>query len=281
MADMFGVPPLGRVRWIAAGLVTLAALVATAYANEEPRAQRRQDHAEPARDPREQLAQQLGDEVATIERALAAVLEKLATADAARATRLAAAYRVLRAPAHGDAMGAARRLAAARLLVARDLAERGLLASEADQLRVAAARIANDAQRLPRVTLPGSIKKPAKGPVIRTFGTYEHERSKTVLSRRGIDIEVDARSPVTAPAAGTVRYVGPIRGLENGVILDHGDYWTVLGKLGEIAVPVAANVRRGDRIGRSALHRVYLEVRVKIGPGGLPIDPEPLFAEPR
>ena len=281
MSDMFGAAPLGRARWIAAGLFVLIALVATAYADEEPKARETREQPKLATEPRVQLAQQLGDEAATIDRALATVIEKLAAADGARAKRLAAAYRLLRAPAHGDAMGAARRVAAARLLVARDLAERGLLASEADQLRAAATRTAGDVQRLPTVALPDSIKKPAKGPVIRSFGTYEHERSKTVLSRRGIDIEVDARAPVSAPAEGTVRYAGPIRGLDGGVILDHGDYWTVLGKLGEIAVPVGAHVARGDRIGRAALHRVYLEVRVKVGPGGLPIDPEPLFAEPR
>jgi murein hydrolase activator len=280
MSDMFAGPPLGRARWIAAGVFTAVALIASAYAgDEEPHAQPKQSAADAA-DPRAQLAQQLGDEAATIDRALGTVLEKLQAADGVRAQRLSAAYRVLRTPARGDAMGAARRLAAARLLVARDVAERGLLAHEADQLRAAAARTSADAQRVPMIALPESIRKPAKGPVIRSFGTFEHERSKAVLSRRGIDIEVDPRAPVVAPAEGTVRFAGPIRGLESGVILDHGDYWTVLGKLGEVAVPVGAHVVAGDRIGRSAQHRVYLEVRVKIGPGGLPIDPEPLFGHP-
>ena len=62
------------------------------------------------------------------------------------------------------------------------------------------------------------------------------------------------------------------------MILDHGAYVTVVGKLAEVALPVGAPIAAGDRIGRAARHRVYLEVRVKLGPGGLPIDPEPLFA---
>jgi septal ring factor EnvC (AmiA/AmiB activator) len=282
MADMFGGGPLRRDHWIAAGVFVMVALVATAYAdNDEPQAQPRADATPAPVDARGRLAQQLGDESETIDRALTTVLEKLAAADAARARRLAAAYRMMRVPVHGDAMGAARRLAAARLLIARDVAERGLLANEAEQLRAAATRTTTDAQRVPTIALPDSIKKPAQGPIIRSFGPYAHERSKTVLSRRGIDIEVDARAPVSAPADGTVRYAGPIRGLDGGVILDHGDYWTVLGKLGEIAVPVGAHVARGDRLGRAAQHRVYLEVRVKLGPGGLPIDPEPLLREPR
>ena len=80
---------------------------------------------------------------------------------------------------------------------------------------------------------------------------------------------------MTAPADGIVRYAGPIRGLDHGVILDHGDYLTVVAKLADPALPVGAHVARGDRLGRAARHRVYLELRAKAGPGGLPIDPEP------
>jgi septal ring factor EnvC (AmiA/AmiB activator) len=74
-----------------------------------------------------------------------------------------------------------------------------------------------------------------------------------------------------------VRYAGPIRGLDAGLVIDHGDYYTVIGKLGDLGVPVGAPVTRGDRIGRAARHRVYFEVRVKLGAGGRPIDPEPLL----
>ncbi|MGN6109700.1 MAG: murein hydrolase activator EnvC family protein, partial [Kofleriaceae bacterium] len=138
-----------------------------------------------------------------------------------------------------------------------------------------------DAAKVPSIALPGELARVVRGPIARRFGTIEHERSSTTLARRGIDLEVDARAPVSAPADGTVRYAGPIRGLESGVILDHGGYLTVIAKLGELAVPVGAPVARGDRLGRAARHRVYIEVRVAIGPGGLPIDPEPLFAGSR
>ena len=50
-----------------------------------------------------------------------------------------------------------------------------------------------------------------------------------------------------------------------------------MAKLGELAVPVGAHVARGDRLGRAARSRVYFEVRVKVGPGGMPVDPEPLL----
>lgn len=228
-------------------------------------------------DTRGTLAQQLSDETVAIDTALATVAEKLALADADRTKRLGSAYRTLQA-ASSDAMTAARRRAATRMLVARDLEERQLLASELAELRAARVRVTSEVARVPEIQLPTDLERPVKGSIARRFGVFVHDRSKAKLSRRGVDIEVEARSPVVAMADGTVRYAGPIRGLDKGVIIDHGSYFTVVAKLGELAVPIGVPVKRGDRIGRAARHRAYVEVRVKIGPSGLPIDPEPLFA---
>jgi septal ring factor EnvC (AmiA/AmiB activator) len=227
------------------------------------------------------LAHQLEDEAAAVGRAIAAVSEKQSAAQVARTQRLRAAYRLVQAPPGDDAMAAARLRAAARLLLDRDGSERAVLGDEAARLRAAQDRIAGEAARLPSVAVPSELGWPARGTIARHFGTLPHERSKATLSRRGIDIEVDDGSPVVAPAAGTVRYAGPIRGLDQGVILDAGTYVAVLAKLGEIALPVGATIARGDRIGRAARHRVYLEVRIKLGPGGLPVDPEPLIGKLR
>ena len=252
-----------------AALVAGAALVAAA------------PDAPAALAPEAALARQLAAEADSIDRAEAMVADKLAVAEAVRHRRLRAAYRVLRAATGSDAMAAARRRAAARLLVERDAGERSLLVDEAGQLRAARARVAGEAAALPGLQLPSGLIPPARGKIVRAFGSLAHERSKTTLSRRGVDIEVEERSPVTAPAAGTVRYAGPIRGLDQGVVLDHGGYVTVIAKLGELALPVGAPIAAGDRIGRAARYRVYLEIRLKLGPGGLPIDPEAVLAKPR
>lgn len=262
----------------------------------------------PARDAplttRDALGRQLDDEAASIERALAAVNDKLAIAQPARLRRLGAALRAVhrstepgrpdssgvpsgdRDPdaregvgeAPDDGFAVARRRAAIQLLLAHDRDERALLTDELGRLHGARARVAGEVAQLPSLTLPGELARPAPGKIARHFGVLEHERSKATLSRRGIDIEVEDRCPVTAPAAGIVRFAGPIRGLDHGVILDHGDYLTVIAKLSEVALPVGAAITAGDRLGRAARHRVYLEVRVKLGPGGLPIDPEPLLS---
>ena len=230
--------------------------------------------------PRAVLGHQLTDETAAIDRALAAVGDKLTTAEAARGHRLTAALRVTRAAPSDDSTTVARRRAAARLMLDRDRGERALLADELARLRSARDRVTGQTARLPVLAMPGELVRPAPGKIARHFGSLEHERSKATLSRRGIDIEVADHAPVVAPAAGTVRYAGPIRGLDRGAILDHGDFITVIAKLGDVALPVGAQVAAGDALGRAARHRVYLEVRVKLGPGGLPVDPEPLLATP-
>jgi murein hydrolase activator len=270
---------------VRADLAALAALAALGVHLGSPPA-RAGDAAppDPAAAVRAALAQQLDDERETTDRAISAVADKLAIAQATRSQRLQAAYRLVgtrRPSPGGDAMAAARVRAAARLVLDRDGHERALLDAELAQLRAARDRISGELAQLPSIALPGPLAQPAPGKIARRFGTLEHERSKATLSRRGIDLEVDERSPVTAPAAGTVRYAGPIRGLDHGAIIDHGSYVTVIAKLGEIALPAGAPIAAGDRIGRAARHRVYLEVRVKLGPGGLPIDPEPLLGKSR
>lgn len=223
------------------------------------------------------IARQFADEALVLERSGATVREKLAGIDHDRSRRLAAAYRILRAPTTLDPVAAARRRAAARWIVSRDQAERTLLADELSKLTAAGKRTAEDAKNAASVVMPTELAWPAKGTIARHFGTLVHEKSKATLARRGIDIEVDSKAAVSSLADGVVRYAGPIRGLDSGLIIDHGSYLTVVAKLGELAVPVGAKVAAGDRLGRAARYRVYVEVRVKVRPGGLPIDPEPLL----
>jgi septal ring factor EnvC (AmiA/AmiB activator) len=248
---------------------------------------RRKPHPEPAKiempDFRALLADQLGQQADAIATALSTIGDKLAAADEVRLRRLTAAARLVRAPlgpdaSDGERMESARRKAAARLLLDRDSAERGLLADEASRLAVARGRIAGAAEDLPKLALPTELARPVGGTIARHFGPFKHDGSHVQLARRGLDFEVDEHAAVIAPAEGTVRYAGPIRGLDHGVILDHGDYYTVVAKLAELSLPVGTHVARGDRLGRASRHRVYLEVRVKLGAGGLPIDPEPLLA---
>lgn len=225
-------------------------------------------------------------------RAHAQVEAKRQAAAATRAARVRAAYKLLRGA--GSPLGVApeRRLAVARsratarLLLARDRAEVGQLADEAALLAAAIARIDGDRAAAPAVASPppGALTRPVAGAIARRFGTLVHERTGAVLARRGLDLEVAAAAPVVAPADGVVRYAGPIRGLDHGVILDHGPALggviSVIAKLAPPDVRAGDRVTRGAPLGRPAKRRVYLEVRVPVGPGGTPVDPEPLLAGP-
>lgn len=274
-----------RARWLApcaALLVAAAAHAGTSHHHAHAHPAHEAPPPPPPPDVRAELRDQLAAERASIDQATEAVSAKLAAADAARVHRLAAAARALAAsPSDADdadrRMAAARRIAAARFLCSRDASERGLLADELAHLEAARVRTDAAAQLVATITLPVALGWPAAGTIVHHAGLFEQQRAHAELSRRGIEIAVDEHAAVVAPAAGVVRYAGPIRGLDHCVILDHGDYETVLARLGEVAVPTGAHVAAGDRLGHAVEDRVYFEVRVKLGPGGLPIDPEPLL----
>jgi septal ring factor EnvC (AmiA/AmiB activator) len=231
--------------------------------------------ADPARD---QVVGSFAEQRAAAERALAATDTKLADARTARSARVRAAYKVLRVDDAGaepeHALVIARRRAAARWVLARERAEVELLADESALLVAAIDRITKAAARAEATQLPSALPWPVAGTIARRFGTFEHEKSKATLSRRGIDIDVAvAETDVVTVAAGNVVYAGPIRGLDHGVIVDHGDFLTVTAKLGPPAVRAGSSVAAGVAVGKPARKRVYFEARVEVGPGGTPIDP--------
>jgi septal ring factor EnvC (AmiA/AmiB activator) len=232
------------------------------------------------------LDEQLAAQADVVTRARDQVLAKAHEQEQARLRRVRVAYKLLRtaaspqAIAPSDRLAVARGRATARWLLARDRAEVALLAGEVDQLTAAAIRIDADRDRAAAPPADLRLRRPAVGTIVRRFGPFTHDPSNATLSRRGLDFEVDADAAVIAPADGIVRYAGPIRGLDRGVVIDHGGVWTVVAKLGVPTVATGDYVDAGQRLGQPAHTRVYLEVRVPIGPGGLPIDPEPYLVAP-
>jgi septal ring factor EnvC (AmiA/AmiB activator) len=224
------------------------------------------------------LVDQLDEQAGVVDKTMITVDDKLKGADEVRLRRVRAAYRLLHDTSH-DPVTVARRRAAARWLLERDSQERELLADVTAKLPVAGTTIRQSIAKLPTLTLPApdSLARPVKGTIARKFGVIKHDASRATLARRGLDFEVEDQAVVVVAADGVVAYAGPIRGLDSGVIIDHGDYLTVTAKLGDVALPIGTKLVKGDRLGHAARHRVYFEVRVKAGPGGLPIDPEPLI----
>ncbi len=233
-----------------------------------------------------QVQAELDQQAAVVHATTTTVASKRADAATVMRDSLRAAYRVLRADADGGRdperwLVLARRRALARWGRTVDHREFGLLDRELVMLRGAAERLAHDqAQARTLPPLP-ALAWPAAGEVVRGFGAFERPGSGATLSRRGLDVEVGAGVTVRAPADGVVRYVGPIRGLDHGVILDHGAVSTVIAKLAapatEPTVTVGQTVAAGAAVGTVARQRYYLEVRVRVGAGGTAIDPRTIL----
>jgi len=85
---------------------------------------------------------------------------------------------------------------------------------------------------------------------------------------------------VKTVAEGRVLFAGLIRGLGGAVIIDHGEYYSVLGRLTKLKVKIGQTLVRGAELGVAEKKKVYFEVRVPGGVGGIPIDPSRLLQRP-
>lgn len=121
------------------------------------------------------------------------------------------------------------------------------------------------------ITPPANLLPPAKGPIIHGFGEALPGGGEST----GIIIDAVKNAPVTAPSAGLVQYVGPVKGW--GVILIlrlPGGYHLVLAGLDRATVGIGQSVAAGAPVGwmtdgRQSPSELYLEVRER----GAPVDP--------
>jgi murein DD-endopeptidase MepM/ murein hydrolase activator NlpD len=122
-----------------------------------------------------------------------------------------------------------------------------------------------------------SLHRPvAPGTVVQRFGPYVHGTGARV-AQRGLELASAAGAPVHAVAPGVVRWAGPVRGLGQAVIVAHNGFLSVLGRLSDVTTQRGAHLARGDQLGRAGGERVHLEIRLDVGGGGHPVDPEPLL----
>ncbi|WP_093334114.1 murein hydrolase activator EnvC family protein [Sphingomonas rubra] len=114
----------------------------------------------------------------------------------------------------------------------------------------------------------GLYRLPVQGRVVTGFG----ELADGGYRARGLTLAVLAGAPVTAPAAGVVRYARRFRGYRGIVVIDHGEGWvSLLTGLEQASVRPGDRVAAGQRIGsagRDEQPRVTVELRRR----GRPID---------
>jgi septal ring factor EnvC (AmiA/AmiB activator) len=181
----------------------------------------------------------------------------------------------------GERSDLLRRRGAARRILVRDLTELEILREELAVVLAARSRLEGARATAASAATPerGSLTRPVPGAVASKFGRFKGSRSRAKLTNRGIKLATPAGRPVRATHAGTIEYAGPLRGLGEVVLIARDDgVRSVIGLVAELAVRTGDTVEAGDQVGVAAGRLVYLEVRIDVGPGGLPIDPAPLLA---
>ena len=174
----------------------------------------------------------------------------------------------------------ARRAAAARIL-RRDLRELAVLRAERDAAVRARdrARAGLSSREPVAAPAPRSLVWPVPGArVTAGFGEVRDRASGARLARRGIELAVSPGAPVRAVAAGRVEWVGPLAGA-TGIIVDHGPAGFVSVLVGDQrpAVVVGQEVEAGEALAEATGAALHLEIRLRTGVFGHPIDPRPLL----
>jgi murein hydrolase activator len=173
------------------------------------------------------------------------------------------------------------RRAAMTHLLRRDLRE--LAVMEAEQQAAATAREhlhGELAAAEPSPPAPGSLVRPiARGRVRTGFGVRRHRESRADMSARGVELACRPGDPVLAVAAGSVRWTGSLsRGAATAVLIDHGDFLSVLVGFGRVRVATGQPVAAGQVLGDAAGDELHVEIRLRSGAFGKPVDPAPLLA---
>ncbi len=114
----------------------------------------------------------------------------------------------------------------------------------------------------------GSLPWPVEGRVLTHFGMQRHPEFKTMVFRRGIEIEVREGEPVKAVAEGQVAYADWYKGYGELVIIEHGPgYYTLYGNLSKLDLAKGDRVVRGQEIGLAGETgstkgaKLYFEIR--------------------
>ncbi len=121
------------------------------------------------------------------------------------------------------------------------------------------------------VNLKGRLRTPFAGEIALSFGASIDKLTKLKSFSPGIGIKGIPRGPVYSVAAGSVAYVGDLRGYGNFVIIDHdGQYFTTYAGLEQTLVIVGELVATGMKIGSATGEGL---VRFELRKGREPLDP--------
>lgn len=234
---------------------------------------------------RDFLLTQVTERLNTATRAVTMIEEKIQRSRAVLRARLQALAGVAREAARkrwGDRDERARSRVAAghgRRVVARDLIELRVLRRELQHAAEARLQWQSLTKLVAAIRLPErrSLARPVAGRIVGRFGQYRDRKTKLSLVRRGLELRTRPGRSVRAPAAGIVKWVGPMRRLDTTVVIAHDGFVTVLGGLNAVHVKPGEKILSAQVLGTSKRRRMYFEVRIDLGPAGIPVDPRPLL----
>jgi septal ring factor EnvC (AmiA/AmiB activator) len=117
-----------------------------------------------------------------------------------------------------------------------------------------------------------------QGNIVSRYGTHPHPVLDNVqISNNGIDIKTNPGASVKAVFSGTVTAVFNIRGLQNMVIVRHGQYCTVYAHIDQVSVNKGDKVKGGQSLGTvfTDPEDQKTEVHFELWNGFNKMDPEP------
>lgn len=112
--------------------------------------------------------------------------------------------------------------------------------------------------------LKGRLPYPVSGTVVSGFGKSYNRKTNLFTFQKGITLEAPPSAQVAAVAAGKVVFAGPLKNYGLIAIVEHpGQYYTLYGQMGSVAVSIGNPVRQGDVLGKTAGEPIYFEIRNK------------------
>lgn len=122
----------------------------------------------------------------------------------------------------------------------------------------------------------GKLPWPADGPVVESFGQHYHPVFKNVKLpfNNGISIALSPDTPVHVVFDGVVKQIVVIPGYSKCVLVQHGNYFSLYGKMGNVAVKSGDKVKTGQAIGTVGTIDGATQLYLQIWKGTSPQDPE-------
>ncbi len=120
-------------------------------------------------------------------------------------------------------------------------------------------------------SLKGQLRAPCRGKIIIPFGEFVDKKTFLTSFNPGISIKGSPGRVVTAVAAGTVAYLGVLRGYGNFVIINHDNvYYTTYAGLDKVEVTKDQFVYTGARLGNVAENGI---IKFELREGSKAVDP--------